>query len=238
MIVNQWRVFCQTESTYKYIWLQEGQTPTQCPDDSGHTIVPAQSVVVYSINDEKPEVVTNKGKKDFLTQTTHNLCDSQSWVGGISDSSFTFEPPSEKMYEIPKAEVQFSHDVQIASLGTSGKVYFDTWVYNPLYDPQTTTDPDDPAFVPEQSSGNPLRFLYERQEFDSIAKVLELGNQHYTCQATVDGIPGFTTIRFDYDQLLELKSSQGAQIRVSTEGDNPLGGTFCSVSLILRELNE
>lgn len=181
------------------------------------------------------EVVVDKGKKTFETYISHNFCDNTSWA---SNSTFVFKPASGNVMDIPKAEVQFSHDVALASQTTPGEMYFDTWVYNPLFNPQNPQDPDDESFVPGVSSGNPLHFLYERKVFKGLKDVFDLGNDHYTMNANVDGIPGVTTVRFDYDQLFVLKSSQGAEIRVSLKDDQPMDGNFCTVSLVAREYPE
>jgi hypothetical protein len=39
LILNRWRLYCSTESTYVYVWLDENQTtPTTCPNNNAHTI--------------------------------------------------------------------------------------------------------------------------------------------------------------------------------------------------------
>lgn len=196
-----------------------------------HEGVPIPNVRHVTVDNK---VITDKGTDFFETLISHNFTDTASWPA-VDNSCHVFEPSPGQQMLIPKAEVQFSHDVTLATSNPVTEMYFDTWVYNPLVDLGSPIDPDDETFVPGVSPGNPLRFLYERKTFAGLKDVFDLGNDHYTMTATVDGIPGVTTVRFDYDQLLVLKSSQGAQIRVCLKGNVAMGGNFCTVSIVERQ---
>lgn len=185
------------------------------------------------------KVYVDKGTHSFDTVVSHNWIDNTTWPS-TSDSEWIVEPSAmTKVMYVPKAEVQFTHDVKLKSATTPGELYFDIWVFNPLFDSGQTVDADDDTFIPGVSSGNPLRFLYKRNSFKSLKEVFDFGNDHYSMNAVVDGLPsGVTTVRFDYDQKIELRGDQGAQIRFSLKDDSPMeGGTnsFCTVSLVIRE---
>lgn len=185
--------------------------------------------------DNVPTVAIDKGTQDFDTLISHDWTDNTTWPA-TNDSVWMFEASATtKQIKMVKSEVQFSHDVKLGTQTTPGELYFDIWVYNPLYDSQQATDPDDPTFVPGVSSGNPLRFLFKRTVFASIRDVFNYGNDHFTMNATVDGVPSITTVKFNYDQAIVLRGDQGAQVRFSLKSDAPMDGTYCTVSVVLRE---
>lgn len=182
-------------------------------------------------------VIADKGTDNFDTVVSHDLTDTTTWPA-TNNSLWIIEPSdATKKVIVLRSEVQFSHDVQLETMTTPGEIFFDIWAYNPLYDSQQATDPDDPTFVPGVSTGNPLRFLYKRTPFTSIKDVFDYGNDHYSMNATVDGISGVTTVRFNYDQAIVLDGSAGSQIRFSTKNDLPLSGTYCTVSFVIREVS-
>lgn len=178
-------------------------------------------------------IVEAEGSSNTLI--THDWADNTTWMNGTGDSTWVLEPQQNQILFLKKAEVQFSHDVV---LNGQTKLRFDTWVYNPLFDPQQPIDPDDDTFVPGVSQGNPLRFLYDRSEYTSIKDVLNYGNDHFTMPA-VDGMANsITTVQFNYARAIVLKHSQGAQIRINLENNTPMLGEFCTISLIVREEDE
>jgi hypothetical protein len=196
-----------------------------------------------------PFIVTDKGSESFDTLISHDWADDTTWPS-VDNSEWIVEPSAvTKQIKMVKSEVQFSHDVQLATQITPGGFYFDIWVYNPLFNDQLTIDADDPTFVPwiyhpsyvkgnspiAPSIGNPLRFLYKRTIFYGIRDVFNYGNDHFTMDATVDGVPSVTTVKFNYDQSIILRGDQGMQVRFSLKDHAKMGGTFVTVSVVVRE---
>lgn len=175
--------------------------------------------------------VNEKGVGSFETMLTHDLTGTP--------QTFILAPGSGEIYRLEKAEVQFTKDVKMASATNPTQLYFDVWVYNPLVDLGSPIDPDDDTFIPGVSSGNPLRFLYERQIYTSIKDVFNKGNDHFHALHPYDGmVHEISTVQFNYPKWIELKSSLGAQIRVSTKDDLPLEGEFCTISFLVSIENE
>lgn len=196
----------------------------------------SHSIVDMVQFDGRQEVSIDKGSHSFDTIISHDWTDSSTWPA--TDNSVWIVQPSapDKILLLTKSEVQFTHDVKIASQTVPGSMYFDIWVYNPLVDTGQTIDADDPSFVPGVSTGNPLRFLYKRYEYTSIKDVFNFGNEHFTMPSAVDGMSaGITTVQFNYEQHVELRGDQGSQIRFSLKDDLPLDGGFCTVSVVIRE---
>ena len=194
------------------------------------------------IEPETPHVIVDntiaidKGAEDFDTLISHDWTNNTTWPA-VSDSCWMFEPSaSTKQLKMVKSEVQFSHDVKLGSQTIPGEFYFDIWVYNPLVDLGLPIDADNPTFIPGVSSGNPLRFLYKRTVFTSIKSVFDYGNEHFTMNANVDGLSyGITTVKFNYDQTIILRGDQGAQVRFCTKDNQAMDGSYCTVSVVIRE---
>lgn len=214
-------------------------------NDGNNDITDVNQAINYLKNNIPPSVkitntvITDKGESSFDTIITHDWTDNTTWTA-TDDSLWQIEPSaSTKQVEVTKAELQFTHDVKVASLTTPTELYFDIWVYNPLYDSGQSTGADDPTFVPGVSSGNPLRFLHKRTVFASLRDVFNYGNEHFTMPNAVDGeTSGVTTVQFNYDQKIVLRGSQGAQLRLSTKNDIAMDGGFCTVSFVIREVDE
>lgn len=151
---------------------------------------------------------------DFKTYVTHNLCDSSTWPS-INDSTWSMAPTPGYVMYVVGAELQFLHDV---TLNGVTQVHFDVWVTNPV-DPES-------------------KVLYERNTYSSIYNVMELGNSHFTMPA-VDGFQhSFTTVQFNYPRSIGLKSSMGAEIRITLEGHVEVGGTYATVTFKTKEVAE
>jgi len=184
-------------------------------------------------------VVTEKGAEEFATIITHDWTDSATWQSPGSSVWKIGPSATNKKLIIPKSEVQFTHDVKMASLVTPGEFYFDVWAFNPLFNPGQAPTAESPNFVPGVSEGNPLRVLAQRTVFTSIRDVFNYGNAHYTMNANVDDLQsGVTTVQFNYDQKIVLHGSFGMEIRFSTKDNLQFDGSFFTVSLIAREENE
>ena len=78
----------------------------------------------------------------------------------------------------------------------------------------------------------------ESKQFKSISDVFDLGNKHYSMNVTVDGVPGMTTVVFDYTTIIKLYSSYGMSMDFYIGDHSELAGTHCSVSLIAELVDE
>ncbi len=73
-VVYKFRIWCVTESIYVYVW--SGTEPTQCPNDSGHTIDTSSIVSVESIGDaqsytsEGAAITTKKDRGELVGNST------------------------------------------------------------------------------------------------------------------------------------------------------------------------
>lgn len=149
------------------------------------------------------------GAKTFIS---HNFCDNTTWPT-TSDSKWSLTPPSGKIYRVYKAEVQFSSDVQMATATPAKQMKLDVMVAG-------TADPN------------------ESKVFSSITDVFDLGNKHYTMDVTVDGVPGMTTVVFDYTNTIILYSAYAMSMDFYIADHTELGGSHCSVSLVAELVDE
>lgn len=139
------------------------------------------------------------------TLISHNFCDSSSWENS-SDSEWSFAPESGERLKVLKAEVQFSHDIEMKTQTTPGELTLQVFAGGSAVDTRV---------------------------FKSLADVFDLGNKHYSMNESVDGIPGMTTVVFDYADSIVLYSSLGMEIKLSLKNHAPLGGTHCSISFVV-----
>lgn len=146
------------------------------------------------------------------TYVSHNFCDNSTWPA-TNDSKWSLTPASGKKYRVLKAEVQFSHDVQMASHTNPKQMKLDVMAGG--------------SAIPDES-----------KVFSSITDVYDLGNKHYSMNQTVDGIPGMTTVVFDYANVIVLLSSYAMSMDFYIADHTELGGTHCSVSLVAELLDE
>jgi len=153
-----------------------------------------------------PKIAMVKPDGDSKTLISHNFCDKTTWADP-NDSTWTVEPPSGFRYLLQKAEVQFSHDVQLETLATPGEMHSEIFYQG--------------ASLPDH-----------HKIFKSIMDVFDLGNKHHTMNATVDGVPGVTTVVFDYTDSIVLESAAQMKMVFSTLNNLELGGKHCSVSVV------
>lgn len=159
-----------------------------------------------------PKVAVIKPDGTSKTYISHNFCDNTTWPA-TNDSVWVFGPSAGKRMIIMKAEVQFSHDVALGSQTPAGEMYFDIFAGG-------------------------VKIPSESRVFASIGDVFSLGNAHYTMSEAVDDIPtGITTVVFDYADSITLESDVAMEIRISTKNNVPMGGTFCTVSLVANEVD-
>lgn len=142
------------------------------------------------------------------------------------NSTWAMKPGAGERYKLGHAELDFTVDVVMS------KVHFDVWVYNPFVDLQSPIDPDSPTWAPGDA-GNPLRFLYERVTYKNYKDILKIANT----VEVIEPLPGITnrTLRavFDYGKSIDLRDSQGAELRITIDDDAPFVGEFGSVTFYI-----
>ena len=158
------------------------------------------------------EIAITKPDGNAKTYISHNFCDSSTW-NAHDDSTWCLVAPAGKLFKVLKAEVQFSHDVQMGSHVPPRQMKLDVMAGG--------------APVPDES-----------KVFNSITDVFDLGNKHYSMDATVDGVGGMTTVVFDYANVILLRSSWGMSMNFYTADHTELGGSHCSVSLVAEMVDE
>jgi hypothetical protein len=88
-LINEWRVWCNTDNVWKTVFMADGASPTHCPD--GHTVdtvkgyVRGQSTEVVAFDGDGNQLVSaqpSAGTEKYLY--TPNLCDKLSWYGGAT----------------------------------------------------------------------------------------------------------------------------------------------------------
>lgn len=157
-------------------------------------------------------VAFTKPDGESKTYISHNFCDENSWEISTSDSTWELKPPVDETWKVLRGEVQFSHDVQLGTrTPTPGILNLDFMYLGTKIDS-------------------------ESRQFKSITDVYDLGNKHYTMNATVDGIPGITTVVFDYADAITLVGAANMCMTFYIEDHIKLGGTFCSISFVVEKM--
>jgi hypothetical protein len=126
-----------------------------------------------------------------------------------NDSEFTIEPEAGKRLKVLYTEIQFTKNAVM-----NANIHFEIWVYNPM-------DP-------------PNRILYKRETYKRLIDFFQEstgpfpvipafgGNGERGIQSDIISLP------FAYQAYRDLKSSQGAQLRVRIEGNVAMGGEFAN----------
>jgi hypothetical protein len=95
MNINQYKVWCDTDSKWEYVWLED--TPTVCPFNAGHAIDTGKTAIMQSTQTTQVEL-TNVGTTTSehlkvevepregtgLNYYTPNLCDNTTWYEGAT----------------------------------------------------------------------------------------------------------------------------------------------------------
>jgi hypothetical protein len=85
----------------------------------------------------------------------------------------------------------------------------------------------------------PNRVIAERVVYSSVRDVINVGNAHYHFPWAIDGMTEpISTVQFNYPRTIDLFSSLGMQIRVSTQNDTPMTGEFCTITFSTTEEEE
>lgn len=174
----------------------------------------ASPVIDERTSDGYSKMAAYEPEGEFDSVVSHDFTDETTWPA-TNDSTFKLAPTAGKKLEIKKAEVQFSHDINFAG---GSNLHFEIWVYNP--------------------ADLPNKVKYEERVYKSVRDVVDLGNDHYT-MPPVDGVAtSITTVQFNYARMIQLKSSQGAELRCRISDDTPYSGTYCSITFTVSEVDE
>lgn len=173
--------------------------------NGGKVVVPQTVTLATKTGLGVPFLATKKPDGNSVTHISHNFCDSNDWPSPTA-SFWEVKPPSGEVWKLLKAEVQFTHDVQISQLATPNEVIMDV-----------------------MAGGQSV----DQKVFKSVLDVFRYGNAHYSMDQTVDGVPGVTTVVFDYADAIVLDSSLGMSMQFELKDQTELGGTHCSISIVV-----
>lgn len=155
------------------------------------------------------------GTVTFFEAVTGQVTASYSYATG---SMFIIAPMPGKRLWIEYSEVQFSEDIDIRST-----VHFQPWATNPQ-NPQYKI----PVAAPTT--------------YKTLDNYIEEANGCYPPVPPMGGGRGFTKARytfpFRYQTIKELRSSQGAEIRIWLENDVPYGGEYSTATFYCTVYNE
>lgn len=142
------------------------------------------------------------GEVTFDSAPTGPVTADYSYAG---ESTWTLKPDTGKVINIKHAELDFTIDSDLH------KVHFEIWAYNPL--------------------DLPNKVMVNRRTYKNIKDVVKIANEIQVIDA-IGGI-GQKLVRavFDYAEIIELKDSQGLELRVKIDDDVPFTGTFSSVTV-------
>lgn len=120
-------------------------------------------------------------------------------------STWYLIPESGKVINVEHAELDFTTDINFE------QVHFEIWAYNP-YD-------------------LPNKLLVERVTYKGMKDVLKIANEVQVVPPIANITNSVMRAVFDYGSMISLKSSQGAELRIRTEGDVQMTGEFGSITL-------
>ena len=158
-----------------------------------------------------PKVAIYESEGDFDSVVSHNFADNSTWDDPLN-SEFWVLPDAGKVKFLRKAEVQFTHDIELAGIT---ELYFDILAYNP--------------------ADLPNRILVQRITYASIKDVLNFGNAHFTMPAVDNLTSSVTTVQFNYPRSIPLNANQGLAVRLSTQNNLPCNGQFVTVSFVTAQ---
>lgn len=205
-------------NVFQYIWdgsilVNDGTVDIADKNIAQLVCLGRMTVASLSGSGEFGEVIVSNKKPsgNSFSVRTHNFCDNSTWDLGSSDSTWKLEPPSGTIYKVLRSEVQFTHDIQLASLPGGAKKMF--W---------------------EVFAGGVSQKLVE---FKDVFDIFDWANAHYTMTPTVDGIPGVTTAVFDYADAIVLNPAYAMRIEMRTEDHVQLGGLKCTASFVVEPVS-
>jgi len=186
------------------IYMEDSLTTTGVPLHFGGTLK-----YKVKIEDNGTEIIEDTDYSiDYATGIV-TLDESYTATGSITatyyyatTSTFTIKPATGKIISLEHSELQFTSDLVM-----SNAIHFDIWVYNP--------------------GDLPNKMLYSRTTYKNIKDIINAANLGTGVIQPVDIINNpISVFPFDYATLKTLKSSDGAELRVSTEGHLPFQGEW------------
>lgn len=142
------------------------------------------------------------GKVTFDSAPTGPVTADYSYAG---DSTWIVQPSAGKIINIEHAELDFTADATVHD------VSFEIWAYDPL--------------------DLPNKKMYSRRLYKNIKDVVKIAN----AIEVIDELGGIgdKIVRavFDYAEIIELKSSEGTELRIKIEDDVPFSGVFSSCTI-------
>jgi len=230
--------FCDRTTWYTESVRVEGEVPTL---DTGLTYSLANPNVIDVVNkkvnrqDTLPQyriVVYDDGVE--ISAYTVNHAEGKITLDGTPSGALTvdysyengsewiIQPLSGKVLIIEHSEIQFAIDVSMTS-----PLRFEIWVYNPLFNPASTILPEDPTYNPmADAPRNQLRFQFQNVQYNGMKDLVNEANLGTGTIPAIDDLPECVVFPFNYASIKALKSSQGAQIRVTSVGDAEISGSF------------
>ena len=141
--------------------------------------------------------VTFDADPSGVVKATYNYATGSTW---------RLVPDPGKAINIEHSEIQFTEDVKLLSSTVPSKIFFEIWVYNPL--------------------DLPNKVLYRRNIYKSGKDIIAASNLGFSVPKFDDLPLDVNIYPFNYVSLISLSSSVGAELRVSTENDVPLEGSW------------
>ena len=172
----------------------------------------------YTVEIKVDDVVQNNG---YTVDYVNGKITFDSAPGGTvkatyyyaGSSVWTLKPDLGKMLLIEHSEIQFSKNVVVTD-----HFYFDVYVYNP--------------------NDLPNKMLYKRITYKNERDILNSSNLGYTIPKFGNLANDVIILPFNYVTLQSLKSSQGAELRVSTKNDNAITGEFATATFYVISKGE
>ena len=197
-----------------------------------------QYVVVVKIDDvvqtEGYTVDYENGQVTFASSTSGVVKASYYYENG---ADFILEPDAGKILGLEHSEIQFAKNADLTA-----PVNFEIWVYNPLFDTGQSPVAEDPTWFPGKPSEpfrNQLRFLYKFEKYKNIKDIINSANLG---QGYIPAIGGLTedilVFPFNYVTEIKLIHSQGAQMRITIDGDQPFTGEWATVTFYCTSESE
>lgn len=120
-------------------------------------------------------------------------------------STWSLVPDAGKVIKLEHAELDFTTDINFE------EVYFEIWAYNPM--------------------DLPNKVMVERVTYKGFMDIFKIANEVQTVQAVGEITQPTLRAVFDYASTIDLKSSFGTELRISTKNDAVMSGGFGSITL-------